>query len=580
MFAGYMSEDVTTAEDAFNEALKECTTEEERQALVTQTLLSLYGDAAKSYDEASGSLTKEKEAAADNILIQNELGETIAPLTTAYQGMKNEILTGIMPAVKTFTDWGVSALSWLQEHPVVMKMIAAVLGVVAAAFSALTVAVTVYTAAQWAMNSAALACPIVWIIVAVVAAIAALVAIIVLVTEYWDQISVAATNACNAVLSAVQSAWSWVCNLFIGIGDWINTNVIQPVVRFFTNLWNSIVNIWNNIVNAIKVGIMFIGSIISAAYQIITLPFRFIWENCKDIVISTFEKVRNFISQTMSKIATFFSELWAKIKAIFAPVAKWFSEIFQKAKQGVQNAWASVTGWFSKVWSGIKAAFSAVRNWFSNIFQKAKQGVQNAWSGVKGFFVNIWSGIKSAFSAVGSWFSNTFQKAKQAIVKPIEEAKAKVKSVVDAIKGFFNKMKLKFPHIKMPHFAVTGKFSLDPPSVPKLSIEWYSKAMRSPMILNSPTIFGRSNGRFLGGGEAGSEMIGGTSTVMQMIQSAVDRSVNAMNIGALAAAVEDLANRPIEMSVNGRQFALATAGDSDRVNGMRNRIIERGVLLD
>lgn len=56
--------------------------------------------------------------------------------------------------------------------------------------------------------------------------------------------------------------------------------------------------------------------------------------------------------------------------------------------------------------------------------------------------------------------------------------------------------------------------------------------------------------------------------------------MQAMNIAALVAAVENLASRPIELDINGRQFALATAGDSDRVNGMRNRIIERGVLLD
>jgi hypothetical protein len=100
------------------------------------------------------------------------------------------------------------------------------------------------------------------------------------------------------------------------------------------------------------------------------------------------------------------------------------------------------------------------------------------------------------------------------------------------------------------------------------------------MILNSPTIFGYSNGKLLGGGETKSEMIGGTNTVMQMIQSAVDRSVQSMNIGALAAAVEELANRPINLYANGRQIALATAGDADKVNGMRNRFTERGVLLD
>lgn len=580
MFAGYMSEDVTTAEDAFNVALSECSTEAERQALITETLTALYGDAAKKYDEASGAQTAAKEATADNILVQNQLADTMEPLTTAWQGMKTEILSGIMPAVEKFSEWGVGAIGWMKEHPVVMKTLAAVLGVVAAALGALIIVVTAYTVAQWAMNAAVLANPITWIIVGIVAAIAAVVAIIVLVIEYWDEIVAAVKKACSAVVSALQAAWSWVQSVFSAIGNWINTNVIQPVVKFFTGLWTSIKNIWSNICNAVQVAIMFIGSIISAAWNIITLPFRFIWENCKNFVISAFNSIKKFISNALSAIGTWFANMWAKIKTIFAPVANWFSQKFNAAKQGVLNAWASVSQWFSNLWSKIKNIFSVVGSWFSQKFNAAKQGVQNAWSSVKGFFSNIWSGIKSAFSAVGSWFSNTFNKAKEAIVKPIEAAKAKVKSVVDAIKGFFDRLKIKFPNIKLPHFKITGKFSLDPPSVPKLGIEWYAKAMTSPMILNSPTIFGQANGKLLGGGEAGSEMIGGTNTVMGMIQNAVDKSIRAYDIQALTAAVEDLANRPIVLSVNGRQFALATAGDSDNVSGIRNSLISRGLILD
>jgi hypothetical protein len=139
---------------------------------------------------------------------------------------------------------------------------------------------------------------------------------------------------------------------------------------------------------------------------------------------------------------------------------------------------------------------------------------------------------------------------------------------------------LNLPKIKLPHFKIEGKLSLSPPSVPKLKIDWYAKAMNSPMILNSPTIFGQANGRYLGGGEAGSEMIGGTNTVMGMIQSAVDRSIRSYDIRSLVNAIEDLANRPIELSVNGRQFALATAGDTDSVSGLRSTFKSRGLILD
>ena len=68
---------------------------------------------------------------------------------------------------------------------------------------------------------------------------------------------------------------------------------------------------------------------------------------------------------------------------------------------------------------------------------------------------------------------------------------------------------------------MSGSFSIDPPSVPHFSVDWYAKAMEKGMILNSPTIFGMKNGRLMGGGEAGSEAIVGTSSLQNMITGAV-----------------------------------------------------------
>ncbi|WP_289757585.1 hypothetical protein, partial [Faecalibaculum rodentium] len=91
----------------------------------------------------------------------------------------------------------------------------------------------------------------------------------------------------------------------------------------------------------------------------------------------------------------------------------------------------------------------------------------------------------------------------------------------DKIKGFFANCNIQFPKIKLPHFSIKGSFSLSPPSVPKLGIDWYGKAMRGGMILDSPTIFGSMNGKLLGAGEAGKEAVVGVNSLRQMIQSAV-----------------------------------------------------------
>ena len=109
-----------------------------------------------------------------------------------------------------------------------------------------------------------------------------------------------------------------------------------------------------------------------------------------------------------------------------------------------------------------------------------------------------------------------------------------VSSGINKIKGFFN-FSWSLPKLKLPHFSVSGKFSLNPPSIPKFGVDWYAKAMDKGMILNSPTIFGmNSNGQPMGAGEAGSETVVGTNSLMDMIKSAVSGSMGAIKIEAPA----------------------------------------------
>ena len=96
MFASYMSEDVVTAEDAFNEALAECNTEAERQALINETLLTLYGDAADKYQETAAGVMSLNEAQADYNVTQAEMAEKIEPVTVAVkQGLTNLMIAAM-----------------------------------------------------------------------------------------------------------------------------------------------------------------------------------------------------------------------------------------------------------------------------------------------------------------------------------------------------------------------------------------------------------------------------------------------------------------------------------------------------
>ena len=139
---------------------------------------------------------------------------------------------------------------------------------------------------------------------------------------------------------------------------------------------------------------------------------------------------------------------------------------------------------------------------------------------------NIKSKISSGFNDAKNTATSVFDSIKNAISNALSSAQTTVKNAIDKIKSFFN-FTWSLPKIKMPHFSITGSFSLDPPSVPSLSIEWYKKAMSGGMILNSPTIFGydSKSGQFMGGGEAGSETIVGTESLMKMIRNSVTEAI-------------------------------------------------------
>lgn len=187
---------------------------------------------------------------------------------------------------------------------------------------------------------------------------------------------------------------------------------------------------------------------------------------------------------------------------------------WDKVKATTEKVWNSIASFFGTVWNGIKSIFTSVVNAIVNFvktsFNGIKSMVSSIFNGIKSFFTTVWSGIKSIFTgtigAIVSTVTSKFNSIKDAMFKPINAAKDLIKGVIDSIKGFFSGMKLSFPKIKMPKlpkFSLKGKFSLMPPKVPKLSIDWF----KDGGIMTKPTAFGRNGNSIMAGGEAGPEAI-------------------------------------------------------------------------
>lgn len=232
----------------------------------------------------------------------------------------------------------------------------------------------------------------------------------------------------------------------------------------------------------------------------------------------TNEDFRNAVKKIWDDITKFFSDAWAAIKGV----------------------WGKVTGFFSGIWTGIRDTFSNVKSWFSEKFTSAKEAATNAWNDAKTKFKSHWENIKGAFGDVKGWFSEKFTSAKDAAVQAWESAKEKFRGIIDKLKSFLH-FDWSLPKIKLPHFSITGSFSLSPPSIPHISVSWYKKAMDNAMLLNDPTIFGMSGNTFLGAGEAGPEVVSGADTLMKMISKAVKGSMGApvININVDGANIQD-----------------------------------------
>lgn len=382
------------------------------------------------------------------------LGEKIAELAS----------TLIPPLAAVLSKIG----EWFGKLPESIQYFTIILGALMAIFIALIPVIAALAVSIGALEVSLLP------IIAIIAAVAAAIAVVITIIKNW-----------GAITEWFSNLWTTICN---GIGT-----AIEGLKTWFMGLWTHIQTVWNGICNVIQTAFMLIGSIISAAIQIITLPFQLIWENCKGIVLAAWDAIKSLISSAINSIknviTTVMTAIQTVIMTIWNAISTKISTVINAIKTVVTTVFNAIKSVASTVWNGIKTVISTavdgVKTKVSTIFNEVKSTVSSVFNGIKSTATTVWNGIKNA------------------ILTPIEDAKDKIKGIVDKIKSFFSNMKISLPKIKLPHFQISGKLSIMPPSVPKLSISWY----KDGGIMTKPTLFGMNGTSLMAGGEAGAEAI-------------------------------------------------------------------------
>ena len=390
-----------------------------------------------------------------------KLQQALVPLGEKLAELANAILP---PLVSVITTIG----GWFERLPGPVQNFVIILGALLAAFIALTPVIAAISVAMGALNVSML--PIIAVIAAVAAAIAGIIAII----QNW-----------GAITQWFGELWNTICT---GIGA-----MVDSLKAWFSNLWTHLQSVWEGICNVVQTAVMLLGSIIQGAIDIITLPFQMIWENCKGIVSSVWEGIKSVVSSAIHAVSSTISSVMGAIKNVISTVwnaiSSKVSSVLNTIKTTVSTVFNAVKSVASSIWNGIKSVISSVvdgiKSKVSSVFNGVKSTVTSIFNGIKSTATSVWNGIKDA------------------IIKPVEAAKNAVKGIIDKITGFFSGMKLELPKIKLPHFKISGKLSLSPPSVPHLSIDWYKEGG----ILTKPTVFGMNGSSLMAGGEAGKEAV-------------------------------------------------------------------------
>lgn len=440
-------------------------------------------------------------------------------------------------------------------------------------------------------------------------------------SDTWNAISSFFSGILTGIKTFFTDTWNAIVSFFSGILSGIYSSVTGTMTEIhdtFTNIWDSITGFlsgaWETIKNIVTVGIMAVKEIISAAFQIITLPFRFIWENCKDTVLSIWETIKSVIGEKIdavkekittvttaisnvasaawNAISSTASSLWEGIKGTIGSKIDAAKEKVSTATSAIasvaSSAWSSVSSTASSLWntisstvsSKISAASSAVSSATSTITSVAS----SAWSSVSSTASSQWESIRSTItsklssakstvsslmsgitstmssglsSALGT-VSGKFSSIYSTISSKMSAARDAVGNAISALKSKFN-FSWSLPHLKLPHVSISGSFSINPPSVPHFGISWY----KDGGILTRPTIFGAAGNNLLAGGEAGAEAVVPLATLWDKLETMITSVFNTASTtgGSSGEGLTSTAGRLLTLD----DFSLGSLADSGGV---------------
>jgi phage-related minor tail protein len=391
-------------EEAFQAQLDACTTEQERQALITSTLNGLYSEAADKYRETNAEVIASNEANEAWMASLAAVGAEVEPLLTKVKNLGAALLENVAPVIGELLDNlpAVAVAVGGIAAALVSYKVAALAA--AAAQKGMTLATYLQTAAQHALNVALNANPIGLIILAITALVTAFVYL-------W--------NNCEGFRNF------WI-NMWEGIKTVFNT-VVTSVGAFFTETLPSLFE-------KAKAWFAGVGQMFADLWTRIVTWFTDLPTKAREGAARFLAAVTEFFQQLPYKIGYFLGQAIGKL-------ARWVVDTANKAKEAGSKFITNTVNFFktlpSKVWTWLQNTITKVLTWRANMINSAKQAALSFVNSVINFFKTlpskVWTWLQNTITKITTWGTNMANKAKQA-------AKDTVAKVTEGFKNLPSKM--------------------------------------------------------------------------------------------------------------------------------------------